>query len=164
MIHWERQNLLKDDMRLLLEMLRYRLRNWKFQYFLFSNSVVGESSLDRFTCALGGKTILPHIINIVPSMLQHGECFDHFLVLWLRRWIPNPGVLCSNHWVAPRSTQPIILPRLIKWVPGISGNLVAKSKLLPRSGCSLQAVEPNPQKGAIRFLKFLWGQNYAQNH
>ena len=81
MIPWEGLNLLKDDMRLLLENLRYSLRNCKFQYFLFSNSVVGESSLDRFTCALGGKTILPHIINIVPSMLQQGERFDRFVGL-----------------------------------------------------------------------------------
>ena len=31
-----------------------------------------------------------------------------------------------------------------KWVPGISGNLVVKSKLPPRSGTSLEAVEPDP--------------------
>ena len=30
------------------------------------------------------------------------------------------------------------------WVPGISGNLVVKSKLCPRSGTSLEAVEPHP--------------------
>ena len=29
-------------------------------------------------------------------------------------------------------------------VPGISGNLVVKSKLPPRSGSSLEAVEPHP--------------------
>ena len=39
-----------------------------------------------------------------------------------------------NHWVASRSTQFFILPRLIKWVPGISGILVLKSKLPPCSG------------------------------
>ena len=42
------------------------------------------------------------------------------------------------------STQPFILPRLI---PGLSGNLVIKSKLPPRSGFSLEAVEPHPSKG-----------------
>ena len=31
-----------------------------------------------------------------------------------------------------------------KWVPGISGNLEVKSKLPPRSCCSLEAAEPNP--------------------
>ena len=31
-----------------------------------------------------------------------------------------------------------------KWVPGIFGNLVVKSKLLPRIGSSLEAVEPHP--------------------
>ena len=45
----------------------------------------------------------------------------------------------QNHWVALRSTQPFILPRSIKWVPGISGNLVVKNKLPPQSGCSLEA-------------------------
>ena len=50
----------------------------------------------------------------------------------------------QNHWVAPRSSQPFILPRSIKWVPEISGNLVVKSKLPPRSGSSLEAVEPGP--------------------
>ena len=29
-------------------------------------------------------------------------------------------------------------------VPGTSGNLVVKSKLTPRSGSSLEAVEPHP--------------------
>jgi len=38
-----------------------------------SNSVVGESSLDRFTCSLGGKSVLPHIISTIPPMLQHED-------------------------------------------------------------------------------------------
>ena len=54
------------------------------------------------------------------------------------------GSFVQNQWVAPRSTQPFILLRSIKWVPGISGNLVVKSKLPPWSGCSLEAVEPDP--------------------
>ena len=54
------------------------------------------------------------------------------------------GSRVQNHWVAARSTQPFILPQSIKWVPGISGNLVVKSKLLPRSGSSLEAVELHP--------------------
>ena len=37
--------------------------------------------------------------------------------------------------MAPRSTQPFILPRSIKWLQGIFGNLVVKSKLPPQS-CS----------------------------
>ena len=40
----------------------------------------------------------------------------------------------QNHWVAPRSTQPFILPNSIKWAPGICGNWMVKSKLSPRSG------------------------------
>ena len=32
---------------------------------------------------------------------------------------------------------------------------MVKSKLPPRSGSSLEAVEPHPQKGAIKFLKVL---------
>ena len=62
------------------------------------------------------------------------------------------GSRVQNHWVAPRSNQPFILPRSIKWIPGISGNLVVKSKLPPRSGSSFEAVEPHPWKGAIKFF------------
>ena len=57
---------------------------------------------------------------------------------------PIQGSRVQNHRVAPRSTQPFILPRSIKLVPGNSGNLVVKSKLPPRSGSSLEAVEPHP--------------------
>ena len=39
------------------------------------------------------------------------------------------GPVVQNHWVALKSTQPFILPRSIKCVPGIPGNLVVKSKL-----------------------------------
>ena len=49
-----------------------------------------------------------------------------------------------TYWVAPRSTQPFILPRSIKLVPGTSGNLVVKSKLPPQCGTILGAVEPHP--------------------
>eukprot|EP00111_Clytia_hemisphaerica_P019077 TCONS_00056356-protein len=38
-----------------------------------SNPVAGESSLDRFTCALGGKAVLPHIIATIPPMLEHAD-------------------------------------------------------------------------------------------
>ena len=57
---------------------------------------------------------------------------------------PIQGPHVQNHWVAPKSTQPLILQRSIKQVPGISGNLVVKSKMPPRSGSSLEAVEPHP--------------------
>ena len=57
---------------------------------------------------------------------------------------PIQGSCVQNQWVAPRLTQPFILPRSIKWVPGISGNLVVKRKLPPWSGSSLEAVEPHP--------------------
>ena len=40
---------------------------------------------------------------------------------------PIQGSLVQNHWVAPRLTQPLIRPRLIKWVQGISESLVVKS-------------------------------------
>ena len=38
-----------------------------------SNPVTGESSLDRFTCGLGGKAVLPHIIALLPPMLQNTD-------------------------------------------------------------------------------------------
>ena len=64
------------------------------------------------------------------------------------------GSRAQNHWVAPRSTQPLILPRSVKCVTGMSGNLVVKSKLPARSGPSLEAVELHPEKGAIKFFFF----------
>ena len=38
-----------------------------------TNPVAGENAIDRIACALGGKTILPHIMTSVPPMLQHGQ-------------------------------------------------------------------------------------------
>lgn len=38
-----------------------------------SNPVAGESSLDRFACGLGGKTVLPHITSTIPQMLQNPD-------------------------------------------------------------------------------------------
>ncbi|KAI6650329.1 Importin-5-like [Oopsacas minuta] len=35
------------------------------------NAVVAETSLDRMACALGGRTLLPHILSNVPQMLSH---------------------------------------------------------------------------------------------
>ena len=60
-------------------------------------------------------------------------------------WYLYYYIICavSNFSFIP---QPFILPRSIKWVPEISGNLVIKSKLSPRSGSSLEAVEPHPYK------------------
>ena len=57
---------------------------------------------------------------------------------------PIQGSRVQNQWMAPRSTQPFILPRSIKWVPRISGNLVVKSKLPTWISSSLEAVEPHP--------------------
>ncbi|KAJ8031234.1 Importin-5 [Holothuria leucospilota] len=36
-----------------------------------TNAVAGESALDRFACGVGGKTMLPHIIEQIPSFLQN---------------------------------------------------------------------------------------------
>ena len=38
-----------------------------------SNAVVGESSLDRLSCALGGKTVLSYILTTVQTMLQNPD-------------------------------------------------------------------------------------------
>uniref|UniRef100_A0A6M2DRC2 Putative karyopherin importin beta 3 n=1 Tax=Xenopsylla cheopis TaxID=163159 RepID=A0A6M2DRC2_XENCH len=37
------------------------------------NNVVAESSLDRLACGLGGKTMLPLVIQNIPSMLSHSD-------------------------------------------------------------------------------------------
>ena len=38
-----------------------------------SNPAIGENAIDRLACALGGKCILPLIMQNVPSMLQSGK-------------------------------------------------------------------------------------------
>ena len=63
------------------------------------------------------------------------------------KWLSGVPIKRShvqNHWVAPRLTQPFIFLRLTKLVREISGNLVVNSKLPPRSGPSLEAVESPP--------------------
>ena len=49
---------------------------------------------------------------------------------------PIQGFHVQNHLVAPRLTQPFLL--------GIFGNLLVKRNLPPRSGSSLEVVEPHP--------------------
>lgn len=38
-----------------------------------SNPITGESAMDRLSCALGGKTMLPHILSNVNTMLGNGN-------------------------------------------------------------------------------------------
>ncbi|KAI0224095.1 Importin-5 [Lamellibrachia satsuma] len=38
-----------------------------------SNAIAGESALDRLACGLGGKTMLPHILNNIPQMLGNSD-------------------------------------------------------------------------------------------
>ena len=57
-----------------------------------------------------------------------------------KRWIPSPGVSCSKP-----------LGGLIDQVPGISGNLVVKSKAVMCLG-SLEVIKPHLQKGAEKFF------------
>ena len=37
-----------------------------------ANHVIGENSIDRFACALGGKIVLPEVMKHVPQMLNNG--------------------------------------------------------------------------------------------
>lgn len=37
------------------------------------NNVIAESALDRLACGLGGKAVLPYIINTIPAMLSHAD-------------------------------------------------------------------------------------------
>jgi len=38
-----------------------------------SNSVVAEAALDRLACGIGGKSVLPHIIQSLPGMLSNPD-------------------------------------------------------------------------------------------
>lgn len=55
-----------------LEIIRERVRSWSL-VLRYSNPITGESAMDRLACALGGKTMLPHILTNVNNMLGHGE-------------------------------------------------------------------------------------------
>lgn len=37
------------------------------------NNVIAESALDRLACGLGGKAILPHIIQLIPQMMNNPD-------------------------------------------------------------------------------------------
>ena len=58
--------------------------------------------------------------------------------------------MLDSQSMGPVFKTTFILLRLIKWK--LSGNLVVKSKLPPRSDPSLEAVEPHPEKGTIKFF------------
>ena len=89
--------------------------------------------------------------NLVP-WIQHLTSFSPFFPFWLHleQWpcgygagFPIHGSRVQNHWVAPTSTQPFILPRSIKWVPGHSRDWGGKSKLPPRSySVALKQLSP----------------------
>ena len=38
-----------------------------------SNAVVAEAALDRLACGLGGKSVLPHIVQSLPAMLSNPD-------------------------------------------------------------------------------------------
>lgn len=43
-----------------------------------SNPIAGENAIDRLACALGGPTILPHILATVPPMLQNRKLIQPY--------------------------------------------------------------------------------------
>lgn len=45
------------------------------------NNVIAESSLDRLACGLGGKVVLPHVMNALPAMLSHVDWKHRFAAL-----------------------------------------------------------------------------------
>lgn len=45
------------------------------------NNVIAESSLDRMACGLGGKMILPHVMNALPAMLSHSDWKQRYAAL-----------------------------------------------------------------------------------
>lgn len=46
-----------------------------------SNNIVGETSLDRLACAIGGKTVFPIAINIISQMLQNADWKQRYAAL-----------------------------------------------------------------------------------
>ncbi|XP_046806157.1 importin-5 isoform X2 [Lucilia cuprina] len=45
------------------------------------NNVIAESSLDRLACGLGGKTVLPQVMNSLPAMLGHADWKQRYAAL-----------------------------------------------------------------------------------
>ena len=58
--------------------------------------------------------------------------------LWWKEYLVKHQKVSKYYQTDCRLIQPFILLRSVKWVPGISGKLVAKSKLPPRSGSSFE--------------------------
>ena len=100
-------------------------------YMIWAGSGYDLGLATRFWCSFG------EFFDLLP--LLSGRC-----LLFITRRKVGCCLICKVICVASRSTQPFILPRSIKWVPGVSGNLVVKRKLSPRSGSSLEAIELHP--------------------
>lgn len=45
------------------------------------NNIIAESALDRLACGLGGKSVLPHIISTLPSMLLQEDWKQRYAAL-----------------------------------------------------------------------------------
>ena len=72
--------------------------------------MIGESSLDRLCCSVGGKTILPLVINSISQMLQNPDWKHRFAALMA---ISAVGEGCHDQ-IAPMLNQIVdaILPFL----------------------------------------------------
>ncbi|XP_023288380.1 importin-5 isoform X2 [Orussus abietinus] len=84
---------------------------WSFSDKLFeensdSNTVAAESALDRLACGLGGKTILPQIIQNIPSMLSNSDWKYRYAALMA---ISAVGEGCHKQ-------MELILPELLEGV------------------------------------------------
>ena len=84
---------------------------------------------------------LSHLVGIVCLYFSRNPLLSFLLRHDLKWWSsgqdagsPIQVFYIQNHWMAPRLTQPFIRLRSMKLVPGLSGNLVVKSKLPPQSG------------------------------
>ena len=71
-----------------------------------------------------------------------------------------------NFWFEQNFENNLLISSFISKVTGsqsaeISENLVVKSKLPPRSGCSLETVEPHPIKWAIKFFLQIFFRDFV---
>ena len=136
-------------MRRFLHFLAYTRINWHSCGTLCTLFAKPSSFVNNKEQACPTEAWKYHFINSWNSCLMYGWFCNVYNIL--EQWpsgygagFPIKGSYVKNHWVAPSSTQSFILPKATKWVQGIPGNLVVKSKLPPPSGSSLEAVEPYP--------------------
>ena len=116
----------------------------------YCNTIARLNWIKRFLCESKRAVVLCSTLTnfLVLKLLHSKKGWKYVINSFYEARFPIQGSWFQNHWVAPRSTRPFIPPRLIKWVPEISGGLWWKCELSLRSvSVALRHLNPIHQKG-----------------